>query len=236
MLEVRSLEVHYGTVAAVAGIDVEVGDGELVALLGPNGAGKTSTLRAVSQLVPWTGEAIFEGESLRGKTPDDVARRGLIHVPEGRRIFGPLSVHENLQMGLTALGGRRSSYSIDDVYSLFPALVGLRKRPGFFLSGGEQQMVAIGRALVGGPRLLMLDEPSLGLAPIVAKTVFAALKTVSQNTAVLLVEQDAEVALQISARAYVLANGEVALSGAAAELGNREALLASYLGSGPGHV
>lgn len=234
MLEVRALHISYGPVEAVRGVDLDVGGGELVALLGPNGAGKTSVLRAISQMIPHEGTITFDGEDISGESPDRVARRGLIHVPEGRRVFGPLDVHENLQMGTTARGGRRATYSLDDIYDLFPALVGLRKRAAFALSGGEQQMVAIGRALAASPRLLILDEPSLGLAPLVAKSVFQALETASKTIPVLLVEQDTAVALRMAARAYVLAHGLIAVSGAAPDLRNREALLSSYLGREPG--
>lgn len=234
MLEVRLLEVCYGPVVAVRGVDLDVGTGELIALLGPNGAGKTSVLRAVSQLAPYSGTVTFDGIDLRGYTPDRAARIGLIHVPEGRRLFGPLSVHENLQMGTTARNGRNASYALDDIYDLFPALVALRNRAAFALSGGEQQMVAIGRALVGSPRLLILDEPSLGLAPMVAASVFTALEEASNTTPILLVEQDTAIALRISARAYVLSHGSIAIDSPASELRNRETLLSSYLGREPG--
>jgi branched-chain amino acid transport system ATP-binding protein len=218
----------------VRGVDLDVGGSELATLLGPNGAGKTSILRAISQLVPYSGTVTFDGQDLGGKDPDFVARLGVIHVPEGRRVFGSLNVHENLQMGTTARAGRTPTYSTDDVYDLFPALAGMRKRGAFALSGGEQQMLAVGRALLGAPRLLLLDEPSLGLAPLIALSVFDVLETVAQSTPVLLVEQDTSVALRISNRAYVLSHGAVALSGESAELRDREALLSSYLGREPG--
>jgi branched-chain amino acid transport system ATP-binding protein len=234
MLEVRGLHVSYGPVEAVRGVDLDVGNGELVALLGPNGAGKTSVLRAISQLISHTGSVMFDGADLRGQNADRVARGGLIHVPEGRRVFGPLDVHENLQMGTTARRGRPASFSLDDIYDLFPALVPLRKRSAFALSGGEQQMLAIGRALAAAPRLLILDEPSLGLAPLVATSVFAALETASKTMPVLLVEQDTAVALRISTRAYVLTHGLIAVEGDASDLQNREALLSTYLGREPG--
>jgi branched-chain amino acid transport system ATP-binding protein len=230
MLEVRGLSVSYGTTNAVIDLDLDASANEAVALLGPNGAGKTSTLRAISQLVPYTGVVRFDGTDLRKKTPYDVARSGLVHVPEGRHVFPALSVHENLQMGQTASGRRRPTYSIDDVYDLFPALQPLRRRDGFALSGGEQQMVAIGRALVSAPRLLILDEPSLGLAPVVTKVVFEALRQIAADTTILLVEQNTSMALRLCARAYVMSGGEIRLSGTAAELGDREQILASYLG------
>jgi len=230
MLEIQDLSITYGATHAVRGISFSVGATDACALLGPNGAGKTSTLRAISQLVPYTGSIRFDGVELQGKSPSQVTRLGLLHVPEGRHVFPSLSVHENLQMGTIAAGGRDAVYSIDDVYDLFPALVRLRRRGGYALSGGEQQMVAVGRALVGAPRLLMLDEPSLGLAPVVTQAVFAALEQVRTRTPVLVVEQNTAMALELCGYACVLAAGELKLSGAASELGDREELLASYLG------
>lgn len=230
MLEVTNLTVSYGTTRAVRGIDLQVGATEALALLGPNGAGKTSTLRAISRLAPCSGTVTFDGADLRGKTASQVTRLGLIHVPEGRHVFPTLTVHENLQMGMTATAGRPARYSLSDIYDLFPTLAGLRRRGGYALSGGEQQMVAIGRALLGAPRLLMLDEPSLGLAPVVTRAVFAALSQVRSRTPLLVVEQNTSMALSLCSRAAVLVHGEVKVSGAAGELGNREELIASYLG------
>jgi branched-chain amino acid transport system ATP-binding protein len=230
VLQVRDLEVSYGAVRAVRGIDLDVGDGEVVALLGPNGAGKTSTLRAITALEHYKGSITFDGDEVSKLGTETCARRGLIHVPEGRHVFPTLSVHENLQVGTTAARGRTPDYSIDDVYDLFPALQMLRDREGWALSGGEQQMVAIGRALVAAPRLLLLDEPSLGLAPIVVKAVFIALRQVSARTPVLLVEQNTTQALAIATRAAALVGGQIVMSGTAEELNDRGALLDSYLG------
>jgi branched-chain amino acid transport system ATP-binding protein len=229
VLEVDALDVRYGTTHAVRGISFSVAAGEAVALLGPNGAGKTSTLKALSRLVPSTGTVRFEGQDLHGVAPEVVARRGLIHVPEGRMIFPDLTVHENLQLGTTARGAR-PSFSFDDVYDLFPLLRRLRDRLGFALSGGEQQMLAIGRALVAGPTLLLVDEPSLGLAPIVADVVAGALREVRSRTAVVVVEQNVHLALEVCDRAVVLSGGAIVLEAAADELHDRDALLSAYLG------
>jgi branched-chain amino acid transport system ATP-binding protein len=234
MLEVRELIVRYGAVEAVRGIDVTVGSGDVVALLGPNGAGKTSTLRAATGLVRYGGSVTFEGTEVSKLGPEGCAKRGLIHVPEGRHVFPTLSVHENLQVGRTAARGR-AGYSYNDVYDLFPALGQLRDRNGWALSGGEQQMVAIGRALVAAPRMLLLDEPSLGLAPIVVKAVFAALRAIRSNTPLLIVEQNTSQALKLCDRAAALTQGRIVLEGTAAEMSDRSALLDSYLGQTKAH-
>jgi branched-chain amino acid transport system ATP-binding protein len=233
MLELQGLEVSYGAVEAVRGVDLHVATGEVVALIGPNGAGKTSTLRAISGLAPSRGSIRFDGQDCRRLSVQGGARRGLIHVPEGRRVFTTLTVHENLLVGTTARRGRADVYSLDDVYDLFPALGPLRRREGAALSGGEQQMVAIGRALVAGPRLLLLDEPSLGLAPKIARSLFAALAQIATRTPLLLVEQNTVLALKISSRAAVMVNGRIVLEGSAADLTDRSALVASYLGEEP---
>jgi branched-chain amino acid transport system ATP-binding protein len=230
MLEITGLHVAYGSTIAVKELDLEVGQSEAVALLGPNGAGKSSTLAAISQVTASTGLVRFDGQDLSGVPAERVARMGLIQVPEGRHVFPTLTVEENLRMGQVAAAGRTDGYELDDVYQLFPALVELRKRPGYVLSGGEQQMVAIGRALVAAPRLLMLDEPSLGLSPRVAKEVFQALNVIQERTPLLVVEQNTRLALATCGRGYVLSGGEAVLSGDAAKLQDRSALLASYLG------
>jgi len=230
VLEVEDLAVHYGAVAAVSGVSLSVADGEAVALLGPNGAGKTSTLSAISHLVPCSGSVTFDGQRIDKMRVESIARIGLCHVPEGRRVFPSLTVNENLQVATSARAGRAPLFSIDDVYDLFPPLVGLTGRAGWALSGGEQQMVAIGRALVGSPRMLLLDEPSLGLAPIVVDAVFGALAQVRSQVPVLLVEQNTDLALDLCDRAYVLAEGRVVLSGSSADLRDDQALVDSYLG------
>jgi len=230
MLEVRELRVRYGTTEAVRGIDLDLAAGEAVALIGPNGAGKTSTLRAISSLVEHEGTVRLDGEDLRERSADRIARDGLIHVPEGRHVFPTLTVTENLKMGALARSRRSGATSMDEVFDLFPLLVPLAARQGYALSGGEQQMVALGRALMGAPRVLLLDEPSLGLAPVVARAVFDALAQITERTSILLVEQNTQLALGLCDRAMVVVDGEVVLRGAAAELSDRDALLASYLG------
>ncbi len=232
LLAVDDLRIAYGPVLAVRGAALQVGRGEVVALLGANGAGKSSTLRAISGLQPCSGQIHFDGIDCTRTSPDRLARAGLIHVPEGRRIFPTLSVAENLQVAGAARSRRRGAFVVDDVYDLFPMLVPLRQRGGWALSGGEQQMLAIGRALLGAPRLLLLDEPSLGLAPAVVRTVFAALAQISAEVPMLLVEQNTVVALGACTHGYVMSGGRIVLSGTAAELRAGEALLDSYLGQG----
>jgi branched-chain amino acid transport system ATP-binding protein len=229
LLRASGLTVSYGLVAAVNTIDIEIGPNEVVALLGANGAGKTSTLRALSGLVKSSGAITFNGTSISRKQADAIARLGLVHVPEGRRLFATLTAEENLLVGKTGVAGRDAVFQLDDVYDLFPPLRGMRKRRGWALSGGEQQMVAIGRGLLAAPRLLLLDEPSLGLAPIVVTAVYEALAQIRHRVALLLVEQNAHLALGLCDRAYVLAAGEVAMAGPASALADREQLLASYL-------
>jgi branched-chain amino acid transport system ATP-binding protein len=233
VLEIRGLDVSYGPVKAVRGIDIDVGMGEVVALIGPNGAGKTSTLRAISGLVPHGGTVVFDGRDCRDLNIEGLARAGVIHVPEGRHVFPSLNVYENLQVGTTAGAGRTDGFSIDDVFDLFPPLQPLRKRDGWALSGGEQQMVAIGRALVAMPRVLLLDEPSLGLSPKFTQAVYGALAQVADRIPMLLVEQNTVMALKHCTRAAVMVTGRLVLEGTADELADREALVASYLGEEP---
>jgi branched-chain amino acid transport system ATP-binding protein len=230
LLSVRDLAVSYGHVEAVRGVSFDVGAGDVVALLGPNGAGKTSVLWAVSRLERFAGQVRFDGVDTRRRSAERLARAGLVHVPEGRRIFPTLTVHENLQVATAARSGRGGSLSPRDVYDLFPALAPLRDRGGWALSGGEQQMLAIGRALVGAPRLLLLDEPSLGLAPAVSKVVFGALRDLQGRVPILLVEQNTEIALRVCTRALVLAQGRVVLEGTPDDLRGHADLIESYLG------
>ncbi len=229
MLVVEDLQVSYGTTEAVRGVSLSIDAGAAVALLGANGAGKTSTLRGITRLEPIKGKVSFDGKDLAGLAPEAVARLGLIHVPEGRHVFGDLTVHENLQMGETAKSGR-SGWSFDDVYDLFPALVPLRARLGFALSGGEQQMVVLGRALMAAPRCLLVDEPSLGLAPVIAHAVAEALVEVRDRMSLLVVEQNVHLATQVCDRAVVIAEGQIRFEAESHELRDSDELLASYLG------
>ncbi len=230
LLAVRGLTVTYGTpTPAVDHIDLEVGSKEAVALLGANGAGKTSTLRAISGLIDSSGEVLFEGTDLAKSQPETIARAGVVHIPEGRRLFAGLTVEENLTIGGTARSGRDPVFTIDEIYDLFPQLPPLRKRGGWMLSGGEQQMVAIGRALLAAPRVLLLDEPSLGLAPLVVASVFTALRAIAPRVSMILVEQNAGLALDLCSRAYIMATGRIAVSGTQDQLPSREELLATYL-------
>jgi branched-chain amino acid transport system ATP-binding protein len=230
LLEVRGLTVTYGApTPAVDHIDLHVGEKEAVALLGANGAGKTSTLRAITGLVESKGTVVFDGQDLGRRQPEDIARAGVIHIPEGRRLFAALTVEENLIIGGTARGGRDPHFSLSEIYDLFPQLPPLRRRGAWMLSGGEQQMVAIGRALLASPRVLLLDEPSLGLAPLVVESVFGALRAIAPRVSILLVEQNAGMALDLCQRAYILATGRVVVSGNHDELPSRDDLLATYL-------
>ena len=229
VLEIRDLRAGYDGVAVVRDLTLEVGAGEVVALLGPSGAGKTTTLLTVSQLLdPLDGEIDFRGSSIVGKRPSAVARLGLAHVPEERGIFVGLTTRENLTVGVR---GRRTD--LDGIVELFPALGRLMDRQAGLLSGGEQQMLAIGRALVQEPRLLMVDELSLGLAPVIVDRLLPVLHRVAreQEIAVLIVEQQVQAALRHADRAYVLNHGDLVASGTAAELVANDHLLASsYLG------
>ena len=233
LLELSGVEARYGPIKALHGVSLTVADGEIVALLGANGAGKTTTLRAVSGTVRHTGEIAFEGKQIARGKPDAAARAGIAHVPEGRGLFTQLSVWENLRMGAYVRGERRTLRAeAPRVFRYFPLLERRRDQQAGTLSGGEQQMLALARALVGRPRLLMLDEPSLGLAPTVVQEIFRIVKqcNADDGLAVLVVEQNANVALDAAARAYVLEVGQVAIEGASAELRRHEGIRKSYLG------
>ena len=233
LLELSRVEARYGPIKALHGVSLTVADGEIVALLGANGAGKTTTLRAVSGTVRHSGEIVFEGKQIARGKPDAVARTGIAHVPEGRGLFTQLSVWENLRMGAYVRGERRTLRAeAPRVFKYFPWLERRRDQQAGTLSGGEQQMLALARALVGRPRLLMLDEPSLGLAPTVVQEIFRIVKelNVDDGLTVLVVEQNANVALDAAARAYVLEVGQVAIEGQSAELRRHEGIRKSYLG------
>ena len=230
MLTIENLHVHYGTTHAVRGVSLTVPDTDTVALLGPNSAGKSSILNAISGLNPYQGTIAFDGTDLTGMPPEKRARAGLIQVPEGRRMIGTLTVHENLLLGMTAQAGRTPVFCLEDVYALFPMLADMTKRPSWTLSGGQQQMVAVGRALVAAPRLLMLDEPSLGLSPLVAKEVFNALRKISAEVPLLLVEQNSNAALDLCSSVTVVRAGRTVFEGTPEQAREGDVLHRAYLG------
>jgi branched-chain amino acid transport system ATP-binding protein len=231
LLELHDVEARYGPVQALRGISLEVPEGSVVAVLGANGAGKTTTLRAVSGTVKCSGEILFEGKPLRGG-PEAVAKAGVAHVPEGRGTFTELSVVENLRLGAYTRRDRSVKADIERMARYFPWIRDRGEQRGGTLSGGEQQMLAVARALMGRPRLLMLDEPSLGLAPLIVREIFRIVRELNEEEGltVLVVEQDARIALDSAATAYVLEVGKVAVAGASADLRNDEAVRRSYLG------
>jgi branched-chain amino acid transport system ATP-binding protein len=229
-LELRDLEVAYGGIAAVLGLSLSVAPGALVGLIGPNGAGKSTTLHAVMGLVPARGGEIrFAGRSLRGRSPEAIARSGIALVPEGRRLFAELTVEENLRLGLAARP-RGADHDLGDVLELFPVVEEFRHRPAGALSGGQQQQLAIARALVARPSILLLDEPSLGLAPTVVDLVFATLQTIAgRGIGVLLVEQRAQRTVALAHRTHVLANGELRLTLTPDDAADTDRMVAAYL-------
>jgi branched-chain amino acid transport system ATP-binding protein len=231
LLELEGVEARYGPVQALHGVSLTVGEGEIVAVLGGNGAGKTTTLRAVSGLVATSGDVRFAGERITRAAPERVARAGIAHVPEGRGLFSELSVRENLRLGAYL---RRDGFDEDyeRVRGYFPWFEERRDQQAGTLSGGEQQMLALGRALLGRPRLLLLDEPSLGLAPLVVREIFSIVTELNEKEglAVLVVEQNAKLALRSSSRAYVLEVGRIALEGPSAELEQNDSVRKAYLG------
>jgi len=231
LLELDRVEAHYGPVQALRGVSLTVGEGEVVAVLGANGAGKTTTLRAISGTVARGGAIELDGKPLRGG-PEAAARVGIAHVPEGRGTFVDLTVNENLRLGAYSRRDRKVSEDIKRVSEYFPWMVERGGQRAGTLSGGEQQMLALGRALMSRPRLLLLDEPSLGLAPLIVKEFFRTVRELNENEGltVLVVEQDARIALSSSSRAYVLEVGHVALSGTSDELRDNESIRRSYLG------
>ncbi len=233
LLAVKGLEIAYGKILAVKGIDLEVGEGEVVSLIGANGAGKSTTLRAISGLLrARAGTISFEGRAIERLSPHRIARQGLVQVPEGRQIFIDMSVLENLRMGAYGEPSRaRVKQRLDQAFDLFPRLAERRQQVAGLLSGGEQQMLAMGRALMAEPRMLLLDEPSMGLAPLLVDEIFELiLRLKGEKRTILLVEQNANLALEVSDRAYVLETGRIRLSGPAAKVAADPAVLAAYLG------
>jgi len=229
----RDLEVNYGVVRALKGISLEVEQGEIVTLIGANGAGKSTTLRTISGLIkPKSGSIIFDGADITHLSPSKRVSAGISHAPEGRRIFAEMSVTENLEMGAFLRNDKAAIHAdMQDVFERFPILGQRSKQQAGTLSGGEQQMLAIGRALMAKPRLMLLDEPSLGLAPLVVKEIFAIIREINEGgTTIFLVEQNARMALKIAHRGYVLETGEITLSGTGEELAASDEVQRSYLG------
>ena len=234
MIEVADLEVRYGAVTALEGVSLTVAEGESVAVLGANGAGKTSLLRAISGFAPVTaGSVTFNGTSILGERPENIARAGLSHVPEGRGVLGQLTVRENLELATAPWRRRGESIEADlaRIHELFPILADRREQRAISLSGGEQQMLAIGRALMARPRVMLLDEPSLGLAPVIVTRVFDVLEEVAaQQLSLLIVEQNAQQALRVADRVYVLSHGKVVLEGGADDVRNDPRMAEAYFG------
>lgn len=232
LLALSNVEVHYGGIRALKGVSLEVAAGELVALIGANGAGKTTTLRAIAGIARASGSITFDGVSLPGLPPHAIARAGIALVPEGRGMFAQLTVDENLAMGAYSRTDRAEiARDREHVLALFPRLAERLAQTAGTLSGGEQQMLAIGRALLSRPRLMLLDEPSMGLAPVMVERIFEVIRRVSaEGVTILLVEQNAHLALEVASRAYVLENGGVSLSGSAADLLGNPQVQAAYLG------
>jgi len=230
LLELRDVGARYGEVQALRGVSLSVDEGDFVAVLGANGAGKTTTLRAISGTVRTTGEIVFDGARVFRRRPEAMARRGIAHVPEGRGTFATLSVLDNLRLGAwTQHGG--SGRELAHVFEFFPQLYDRREQQAGTLSGGEQQMLALGRAMMAKPRLLLLDEPSLGLAPLVVREIFETVRTMNERgTTVMVVEQNATLALDTATHAFLLETGRVVLSGPAEELRRDDAVRRSYLG------
>jgi branched-chain amino acid transport system ATP-binding protein len=233
LLSIEGLDVRYGGVRALHGISLHVDEGEIVTLLGANGAGKTTTLRAISGLVrPHAGAISLDGKSLVRMAPHDIVSLGVGHVPEGRRVFGRMSVRENLELGAYVVNSRALyKERRDEALAVFPRLRERLEQRAGTLSGGEQQMLAIARAMMGSPRLLLLDEPSLGLSPILVQTIFAVIASIhARGATILLVEQNARQALRIASRGYVLENGSIAREAPAGVLLEDQAVVAAYLG------
>lgn len=232
MLDVKDLNVYYGKIHAIKNISLTVEEGELVSLIGANGAGKTSLLTAIMGQIPSTGQISFEGQAVHGNGTMEIVRNGMTMVPEGRRVFPRTSVMDNLLLGAYSRKDKENvKGDLNKIFEMFPRLLERKNQLAGTLSGGEQQMLAMGRALMSSPRLLLLDEPSMGLAPLLVKEIFNIIKEINKSgTTVLLVEQNANMALSIADKAYVLETGRIALAGTAQELASSEAVRKAYLG------
>jgi branched-chain amino acid transport system ATP-binding protein len=233
LLEAKDLNVYYGAIHALQGVSFTVDEGEIVTLIGANGAGKSTTLKTISGLLrPRVGDVLLRGESLKTMPAQDIVRRGVIHVPEGRKIFAPLTVQENLEMGaFTRNDQAEIRQSMERVFKSFPRLKERLSQFGGTLSGGEQQMLAIGRGMMARPKVLLLDEPSMGLAPILVEEIFSIIKEINaQGVAILLVEQNALMALSVANRGYVLETGRIVLEGTGQELLQNPQVMKAYLG------
>ena len=234
MLKLEDINVFYGNIQALTDVNIEIYEGEIIALIGANGAGKTTTLMAISAIVPQkTGKIFFMGEDLRNRSPDQIVSLGISHVPEGRHIFPHLTVAENLDLGAFLRKDKKIiKEDMEYLYNLFPILAKRKNQKGGTLSGGEQQMLAISRALMARPRLLLLDEPSLGLAPIIVKQIFEIIKKINKesNTTIFLVEQNANLALKVSFRGYVMENGKIIFKGPSDGLIKNKKIKSAYLG------
>lgn len=233
MLEIKNLEVYYGVIRAIKGISFEVNEGEVIALIGANGAGKTTTLQTITgMLKPKSGEIIFEGTDITKIPGHKIVSMGMAHVPEGRRVFAQLSVYENLKLGAyTRKDKNEIEESLEKIYQSFPRLKERRNQLAGTLSGGEQQMLAMGRALMSKPKIVLMDEPSMGLSPILVEEIFKIIRDISASgTTVLLVEQNAKKALEIADRGYVLETGNIVLSGDAKDMMNNDSIRKAYLG------
>ncbi|MFK9091646.1 ABC transporter ATP-binding protein [Bacillus salipaludis] len=233
MLKINDINVYYGNIHALKGVSLDINQGEIVTLIGANGAGKSTLLKTISGLLkPKNGEILFENEHLAGKVAQAIVKRGISQVPEGRRVFSNMSVEENLELGAYLRKDKKGiREDFEKVYQLFPRLYERRKQLSGTLSGGEQQMLAMGRALMARPRLLLLDEPSMGLAPLLVKTIFKIIGEINKTgTTILLVEQNANMALSIADRAYVIETGKIVAAGTAEELSQSDQIRAAYLG------
>lgn len=233
MLKVDGIDVFYGNIHALKGVSIEVLEGEIVTLIGANGAGKSTLLKTLSGLLkPKNGTILYENKSIAGKQAQTIVKSGISHVPEGRRVFANMTVEENLELGAFVRKDKEIQKDIKKVYDLFPRLYERRKQLSGTLSGGEQQMLAMGRAIMARPKLLLLDEPSMGLAPIMVKTIFSIIEEINKTngTTILLVEQNAHMALSVAKRGYVIETGRVVLTGSAQDLQSSDEIKSAYLG------